>query len=142
MASSNNDKAGTKRKDEDAPTNEGCSANPGTSTTPANTGKCEPCVESLKKELDKTRDLLLQSLANERQKDRELILVTQKLVRLKKEAKKTRTELDERMAKIVAEAVEAQTEVNARLDDVTQKVADIKLCLTEKLPGYATGAVA
>ena len=113
MASSNNDKTGTKRKDENAPTVEGCSAIPGTSTAPANTGQCEPCVESLKKELDKTRALLLQALESDREKDRELILATQKLVRYKKEAKKSHAELDEKLAQIVAEAVDTEAEITS-----------------------------
>ena len=103
-------------------------------------------MEDLQTELARTRELLVRAVADEEQKDVELLVATQRLSRFKKDAKKTRTDLDERMARIITEAVDTQNEVNARLDDftndVTQKLADIKLCLTEKFAAYATGTAA
>ena len=144
MASSNNATTGTDKSDkseENIPAAQECSSHPG-----PNTGTCKACMEDLKIELATTRDLLVRAVANEERKDMELLVASQRLSRFKKDAKKTRTDLDERMARIITEAVDAQNEVNARLDDftndVTQKLADIKLCLTEKFTAYATGTAA
>ena len=105
-----------------------------------NRGACEACMDDLKMELATTRDLLTRATANEERTNKDLLIASQKLSRFMKDAKKTRTDLDDRLAKIITEAVDTQNEVNARLDDftneVTQKLADIKLCLTEKFAAY------
>merc|ERR1712102_236512 len=92
-------------------------------------------------ELATTKDLLTRATANEERKNKDLLIASQKLSRFMKDAKKTRTDLDDRLAKIISEAVDTQNEVNAKLDDftneVTQKLADIKLCLTKTLATYA-----
>ena len=143
MASSNNNTAGSNadKKEESIPAAQDCPLHPG-----PNKGACEACMEDLKVELATTRDLLVRAVANEERKDKELLIASQKLSRFMKDAKKTRTDLDDRLAKIITEAVDTQNEVNARLDDftneVTQKLADIKLCLTEKFAAYATGSAA
>ena len=138
MASSNNNNnAGsfTDKTEENTPAAQDCPLHPG-----PNKGACEACMEDLKVELATTRDLLVRAVANEERKDKDLLIASQKLSRFMKDAKKTRTDLDDRLAKIITEAVDTQNEVNARLDDftneVTQKLADIKLCLTEKFAAY------
>ena len=108
---------------------------------PGPNGACEACMEDLKMELATTRDLLTRATVNEERTNKDLLIASQKLSRFMKDAKKTRTELDDMLAKIISGAVDTQSEVNARLDDltneVTQKLADIKVCLTEKLVAYA-----
>ena len=141
MASSNSGTAGSNadKKEKSIPAAQDCPLHPG-----PNKGACEACMEDLKVELATTRDLLVRAVANEERKDKELLVASQKLSRFMKDAKKTRTDLDDRLAKIITEAVDTQNEVNARLDDftneVTQKLADIKLCLTEKFAAYAPGS--
>ena len=109
-----------------------CPVHPG-----PNRGACEACMDDLKMELATTRDLLTRATANEERKSKDLLVATQKLSRFMKDAKKTRTDLDDRLAKIISEAVDTQNEVSAKLDDftneVTQKLADIKLSLVERL---------
>ncbi len=88
-------------------------------------------------ELATTRDLLTRATANEERTNKDLLIASQKLTRFKKDARKTRADLDERLAKIISEAEDIQSEVNAKIDDftneVTQKMADIKLRLSERL---------
>ena len=102
---------------------------------------CEKCMDDLKMDLATTKDLLTRANANEARKDMELIVAKQKLSRFTKNADKSRKELDDQMAKIVSEATDARDEIGTRLDDltneVTQKLADIKLCLAERLTNYA-----
>ena len=98
---------------------------------------CEKCMDDLKMDLATTKDLLTRANANEARKDMELIVAKQKLSRFTKNADKSRKELDDQMAKIVSEATDARDEIGTRLDDltneVTQKLADIKLALMERL---------
>ncbi len=136
MASSNSNAGSfTYNTEGNTPAAKDCPLHPG-----PNRGACEVCMDDLKVELATTRDLLTRAMANEERKSKDLLIATQKLSRFRKDAKKTRTDLDDRLAKIISEAVDTQNEVNARLDDftneVTQKLADIKLCLTERLANY------
>ena len=98
---------------------------------------CEKCMDDLKMDLATTKDLLTRATANEERKNMELMVAKQKLSRFTKNADKTRTELDDKLAKIISEAVNARDEVSAKLDDlaneVTQKLSDIKLSLVERL---------
>ena len=131
MASSNSNAGSfTDNTEGNTPAAKDCPLHPGPN------GACEKCMEDLKMELATTRDLLTRATANEERTNKDLLIASQKLSRFMKDAKKTRTDLDDRLAKIISEAVDTQNEVNARLDDftneVTQKLADIKLCLTEK----------
>ena len=104
---------------------------------PGPNGACEKCMEDLKMELATTRDLLTRATTNEERTNKDLLIASQKLSRFRKDDKKTRKELDDMLAKIISGAKEAHSEVSARLDDltkeVTQKLADMKVCLTEKL---------
>ena len=98
---------------------------------------CEKCMDDLKMDLATTKDLLTRATANEERKNMELMVAKQKLSRFTKNADKTRTELDEKLAKIISEAVNARDEVSAKLDElaneVTQKLSEIKLSLVERL---------
>ena len=108
---------------------------------PGPKGACEKCMDDLKMDLATTKDLLTRATANEERKSMELMVAKQKLSRFTKNADKTRTELDDKLAKIISEAVDARDEVSAKLDDlaneVTQNLADIKLSLAERLTRYA-----
>ena len=137
MASSNSNAGSfTDNTEGNTPAAKDCPLHPG-----PNRGACEACMDDLKMELATTRDLLTRATANEERKSKDLLVATQKLSRFMKDAKKTRTDLDDRLAKIISEAVDTQNEVSAKLDDftneVTQKLADIKLCLAERLTNYA-----
>ena len=102
MASSNNNNnAGsfTDKTEENTPAARDCPLHPG-----PNKGACEACMEDLKMELATTRDLLTRAVANEERKDKDLLIASQKLSRFMKDAKKTRTDLDDRLAKIITEA--------------------------------------
>ena len=118
MASSNNNNAGsfTDNTEGNTPAAKDCPLHPG-----PNRGACEACMDDLKMELATTKDLLTRATANEERKSKDLLVATQKLSRFMKNANKTRTELDDRLAKIISEAVDTQNEVSAKLDDLANK---------------------
>ncbi len=103
----------------------------------ANGKACGKCMDDLKLELATTKDLLTRAMANEERTNRDLLIASQKLTRFKKDARRDRADLDERLTKIISEAGNIRNEVNARLDgftnEVTQRMADIKLYLSERL---------
>ena len=96
---------------------------------------CEKCMDDLKMDLATTKDLLTRSNYNEARKDRELMVAKQNLSRFKKDAVKAHKELDDQLAKIIAEATKARDEFAAMLDDLTgnefdkQGLAELKALL-------------
>merc|ERR1712016_150150 len=96
-------------------------------------GACEKCMDDLKMDLATMKDLLNRYSVNEVRSDRELMIASQKLSRYKREARKTRVELDDKLVQILSAVEDTQREVNARIDGITRKLADTKLCLAEKL---------
>ena len=104
---------------------------------PGPKGACEKCMDDLKMDLATTKDLLTRATYNEGRKDMELMIARQKLSRFTKNADKTHKELDDQLAKIIAEATDARDEFGARLDDltneITQQITDLKLAFAERL---------
>ena len=104
---------------------------------PGPKGACEKCMDDLKMDLATTKDLLTRATYNEERKSMELMIAKQKLSRFTKNADKTHKELDDQLAKIIAEATDARDEFGARLDDltneITQQIANIKLAFAERL---------
>ena len=96
-------------------------------------GACEKCMDNLKMDVATLRDILNTYSVNEVRSDRELMIAQQKLSRYKREARKTRMELDDKLVQILSTVEDTQREVNARIDEITRKLADTKLCLAEKL---------
>ena len=95
---------------------------------------CEKCMDNLKMDLATTKDLLTRSNYNEARKDRELMVAKQNLSRFKKDAVKAHKELNDQLAKIIAEATDARNEFGTMLDELTSEFKQLKLALAEKLP--------
>ena len=99
-------------------------------------GACEDCMTDLKTELASTNGLLNQAREHEDRTHKDLLVASQKLARFRRETRQSYRELDDRLVNIMSEAEEAHNQVSAKMDEVIQKIADFKFCITEQIPHY------